>query len=60
MHVGHLRSTILGDAAARMMEFLGHNVIRINHIGDWGTHFGTIIAYLKKNLHHMKKLKILT
>ena len=48
MHVGHLRSTILGDATARMMEFLGHTVIRINHIGDWGTHFGIVIAYLKK------------
>ncbi|AAO26955.1 arginyl-tRNA synthetase [Buchnera aphidicola str. Bp (Baizongia pistaciae)] len=49
MHVGHLRSTILGDATARILEFLGHNVMRINHIGDWGTHFGMIIAYLKQN-----------
>lgn len=48
MHVGHLRSTILGDATARIMEFLGHNVIRVNHIGDCGTHFGIIIAYLKE------------
>ncbi|XBC39440.1 MAG: arginine--tRNA ligase [Buchnera aphidicola (Nurudea shiraii)] len=47
MHVGHLRSTIIGDAIARIMEFLGHNVIRINHIGDWGAQFGMIIAYLK-------------
>ncbi|XBC38926.1 MAG: arginine--tRNA ligase [Buchnera aphidicola (Melaphis rhois)] len=49
MHVGHLRSTIIGDATARIMEFLGHNVIRINHIGDWGTQFGMIITYLKEN-----------
>ncbi|XBC40961.1 MAG: arginine--tRNA ligase [Buchnera aphidicola (Nurudea yanoniella)] len=48
MHVGHLRSTILGDATARIMEFLGHNVIRANHIGDWGMQFGMIIAYLKQ------------
>lgn len=48
MHVGHLRSTILGDAAARTLEFLGHRVIRANHIGDWGTQFGMLIAYLEK------------
>lgn len=48
MHVGHLRSTIIGDATARMLEFLGHNVIRVNHIGDWGMQFGMLIAYLKK------------
>ncbi|NIG62699.1 MAG: arginine--tRNA ligase [Serratia symbiotica] len=48
MHVGHLRSTIIGDATARTLEFLGHNVIRANHIGDWGTQFGMLIAYLEK------------
>ncbi|HMI77091.1 MAG TPA: arginine--tRNA ligase [Buchnera sp. (in: enterobacteria)] len=48
MHVGHLRSTIIGDATARMLEFLGHNVIRVNHIGDWGMQFGMLIAYLEK------------
>ncbi|WP_225087893.1 arginine--tRNA ligase [Pectobacterium colocasium] len=48
MHVGHLRSTIIGDAAARTLEFLGHNVIRANHVGDWGTQFGMLIAYLEK------------
>ncbi|AIN47193.1 arginine--tRNA ligase [Candidatus Palibaumannia cicadellinicola] len=48
MHVGHLRSTIIGDASARILEFLGHKVIRANHIGDWGTHFGMLIAYLEK------------
>ncbi|AKZ65826.1 arginine--tRNA ligase [Candidatus Palibaumannia cicadellinicola] len=48
MHVGHLRSTIIGDSSARILEFLGHNVIRANHIGDWGTNFGMLIAYLKQ------------
>lgn len=48
MHVGHLRSTIIGDAIARILEFLGHDVIRINHIGDWGTQFGMLIAYLRE------------
>ncbi|UDG79489.1 Arginine--tRNA ligase [Candidatus Ecksteinia adelgidicola] len=51
MHVGHLRSTILGDAVARASEFLGHKVIRVNHIGDWGTQFGMLIAYLEKTQH---------
>lgn len=46
MHVGHLRSTILGDVMARILEFLGYNVIRINHIGDWGAQFGMLIAFL--------------
>ncbi|EJJ8367490.1 arginine--tRNA ligase [Salmonella enterica] len=48
MHVGHLRSTIIGDAAVRMLEFLGHHVIRANHVGDWGTQFGMLIAWLEK------------
>ncbi|MCV9880331.1 arginine--tRNA ligase [Brenneria izbisi] len=48
MHVGHLRSTIIGDAAVRTLTFLGHNVIRANHVGDWGTQFGMLIAYLEK------------
>ncbi|WP_127958398.1 arginine--tRNA ligase [Serratia microhaemolytica] len=48
MHVGHLRSTVIGDAAARTLEFLGHKVIRANHVGDWGTQFGMLIAYLEK------------
>ncbi len=47
MHVGHLRSTIIGDCLARVLEFLGHDVLRINHIGDWGTAFGMLIAYIK-------------
>jgi len=48
MHVGHLRSTIIGDASVRTLEFLGHNVIRANHVGDWGTQFGMLIAWLEK------------
>jgi arginyl-tRNA synthetase len=46
MHVGHLRTTIVGDALARMMDFLGHRVIRDNHLGDWGTPFGMLIEHL--------------
>ena len=46
MHVGHLRSTIIGDALARLLEALGHQVIRQNHVGDWGTQFGMLLAYL--------------
>src|SRR5256712_659818 len=49
MHVGHIRSTALGDALARIAQFLGHDVIRDNHIGDWGTQFGMVI-YGWKNL----------
>ena len=48
MHVGHLRSTIIGDAFANILEFLGDEVIRQNHIGDWGTQFGMLIAYLEE------------
>ena len=47
MHVGHLRSTIIGDAISRVIEFQGHEVIRQNHIGDWGTQFGMLIAFLR-------------
>ena len=46
MHVGHLRTTIVGDAIARVLEFVGHRVIRDNHVGDWGTQFGMEIEYL--------------
>ena len=48
MHVGHLRSTIIGDALCRMLEFCGHDVHRINHVGDWGTQFGMLISYLQE------------
>lgn len=47
MHVGHLRSTIIGDSICRLMEFLGHDVLRLNHLGDWGTQFGMLIAHLE-------------
>ena len=49
MHVGHLRSTIIGDAVARVLEFLGDDVVRQNHVGDWGTQFGMLMAYLEEN-----------
>lgn len=48
MHVGHLRSTIIGEAACRILEFVGHKVERVNHVGDWGTQFGMLIQYLKE------------
>ena len=48
MHVGHLRSTIIGDSIARILEFRGHKVLRLNHVGDWGTQFGMLISHLKK------------
>lgn len=47
MHVGHLRSTIIGESICRLLEFLQHDVIRINHLGDWGTQFGMLIAHLE-------------
>lgn len=48
MHVGHLRSTILGESICRILEFLGNKVERVNHVGDWGTQFGMLIAYLEE------------
>lgn len=48
MHVGHLRSTIIGDCIARILEFRGHEVLRLNHVGDWGTQFGMLITYLRE------------
>ncbi|HUF61902.1 MAG TPA: arginine--tRNA ligase [Verrucomicrobiales bacterium] len=51
MHVGHIRSTMLGDCLARVARFLGHSVITDNHIGDWGTQFGMIIYGWKHHLH---------
>ncbi|KAM3600813.1 uncharacterized protein V6R79_002869 [Siganus canaliculatus] len=47
MHVGHLRSTIIGESTCRLFEFLGHDVLRLNHVGDWGTQFGMLIAHLQ-------------
>lgn len=55
MHVGHLRSTIIGDCLARLFEFLGYEVIRHNHIGDWGTAFGMLIAYMKETVPEVLK-----
>ena len=46
MHVGHLRSSIIGDSISRVLEFMGNTVIRQNHVGDWGTQFGMLVAYL--------------
>ncbi len=48
LHVGHLRSTIIGECLARIFEFLGNDVLRLNHIGNWGTQFGMLIAFLKE------------
>ncbi len=55
MHVGHLRSTIIGDSIARVLEYLGHRVIRQNHMGDWGTQFGMLIAELEEHLGEGEK-----
>ncbi|KAG5475890.1 hypothetical protein CUR178_03604 [Leishmania enriettii] len=49
MHVGHLRSTIIGESISRLLEFCQHDVARINHVGDWGTAFGMLIMYIKRN-----------
>ena len=48
MHVGHLRPAIIGECLSRILEFIGHDVLRISHVGDWGTPFGMLIAYLKE------------
>eukprot|EP00420_Gonyaulax_spinifera_P034078 CAMPEP_0197879884 /NCGR_PEP_ID=MMETSP1439-20131203/7851_1 /TAXON_ID=66791 /ORGANISM="Gonyaulax spinifera, Strain CCMP409" /LENGTH=221 /DNA_ID=CAMNT_0043499421 /DNA_START=50 /DNA_END=711 /DNA_ORIENTATION=+ len=48
MHVGHLRSTIIGETTCRILEFCGHEVHRLNHVGDWGTQFGMLIEYMKE------------
>ncbi len=47
MHVGHLRSTVIGESVARILEFAGHTVERVNHVGDWGTQFGMLITHLR-------------
>ncbi|ASU82281.1 arginine--tRNA ligase [Nocardiopsis gilva YIM 90087] len=59
MHVGHLRTTVVGDALARTLEFLGHNVIRQNHIGDWGTPFGMLIEHLLDAGEHSAEADLL-
>jgi arginyl-tRNA synthetase len=48
MHVGHLRSSVIGDAVARTLEFQGNHIIRQNHVGDWGTQFGMLLAYMEE------------
>ncbi|KAG8222038.1 hypothetical protein J437_LFUL003958 [Ladona fulva] len=59
MHVGHLRlakSTIIGESIARLLEYLGHDVLRINHVGDWGTQFGMLIAHLQDKFPNYVKV----
>jgi len=58
MHVGHLRSTILGDCICRLLEFEGHRVVRQNHIGDWGTQFGMLIAHLGEQAACVAEVRI--
>lgn len=63
MHVGHLRSTIIGDCLARIFTFVGNDVLRLNHIGDWGTAFGMLITYLQEesseDIENLEDLTIL-
>ena len=58
MHVGHLRSTIQGDSICRCFEFLGYDVKRVNHVGDWGTQFGMLIAELNASFPNWLNEKI--
>ena len=62
MHVGHLRSTIIGDSISRIFELRGYEVLRLNHIGDWGTQFGMLITQLRdlysSDLKEIDKIKI--
>lgn len=60
MHIGHLRSTIIGDTIAKLNEYIGNNVFRINHVGDWGTPFGMIIGFIKNNKIDLNSLTIET
>ncbi len=55
MHVGHLRSTIIGDSICKMLELCGHDVMRVNHVGDWGTQFGMLITYLCDHPENLSK-----
>ncbi|KFD47507.1 hypothetical protein M514_11601 [Trichuris suis] len=54
MHVGHLRSTIIGDCISRLLEYVGFDVLRLNHVGDWGTQFGMLIAHLQDRFPNYK------
>jgi arginyl-tRNA synthetase len=58
MHVGHLRSSIIGDAVVRALEFQGHNVVRQNHVGDWGTQFGMLLAYMEEQQNNDEALDL--
>jgi arginyl-tRNA synthetase len=58
MHVGHLRSSIIGDAVVRALEFVGHTVIRQNHVGDWGTQFGMLLAYMEDQQNNGESLDL--
>ncbi|WP_343153916.1 arginine--tRNA ligase [Buchnera aphidicola (Mindarus keteleerifoliae)] len=59
MHVGHLRSTIIGDVLVRVLKYLGHKVIKVNHIGDWGIQFGMLIAFmLEKKIDFKEKIDL--
>lgn len=58
MHVGHLRSTIIGDCIARLLAFLGHDILRLNHLGDWGTQFGMLIAHLKQKYQNLEQIDL--
>jgi len=58
MHVGHLRSTLIGDAVGRVLEFLGDTVIRQNHVGDWGTQFGMLLAYMEEQQADVKEKQL--
>jgi len=55
MHVGHLRSTIIGESTCRILEFCGHEVHRLNHVGDWGTQFGMLIEYMKETFPNFQE-----
>jgi len=57
MHVGHLRSTIIGESVCRILEYQGHKTKRINHVGDWGTQFGMLIQYLKEKFGDNPKME---
>ncbi len=59
MHVGHLRGTIIGDCIARVLEAVGHEVVRQNHVGDWGTQFGMLIAYMESSQENASRLPTL-
>lgn len=58
MHVGHLRSSIIGDAIARILEYLGYEVVRQNHVGDWGTQFGLLCAWIMDRQHGLNKEEV--